>query len=141
MPPNGNAGESMYWNCWNGYGTPKYCSSDASAEPTWAWSESDFDFAGARGAHEKARMPRSAGEALPRSGGEREEIRRQRIRLAKAVRGRARDPAVESTCVVMPFAIAVHARGTFSVSVRRAFRSGWSKQGKSRFASDGTSSV
>ncbi len=29
MPPNGNAGDSMYWNCWNGYGTPKYFWSDA----------------------------------------------------------------------------------------------------------------
>src|SRR4029079_7476757 len=40
MPPKGNAGESMNWNCWNGYGTPKYFSSDASADPTCASMES-----------------------------------------------------------------------------------------------------
>src|SRR6185437_13050361 len=40
MPPKGKAGESMYWNCWNGYVTPKYRSSELSAEPTCAWSES-----------------------------------------------------------------------------------------------------
>src|ERR1044071_6526478 len=40
IPPNGNAGARTCWNCWNGYVTPKYRCSDASAEPTCAWIES-----------------------------------------------------------------------------------------------------
>ena len=40
-----------------------------------------------------------------------------------------------------PFDTALHPRGTMSVSAVRALRSGWSKQGKSWFASAGTSSV
>src|SRR5215207_10087231 len=40
IPPNGNAGASMYWNCWYGYGTPKYFSRDTSAVATCVCSES-----------------------------------------------------------------------------------------------------
>src|SRR5215470_17746808 len=40
MPPKGNAGDSMYWNCWNGYGTPKYVCSELIADATCVCSES-----------------------------------------------------------------------------------------------------
>ena len=38
------------------------------------------------------------------------------------------------------FDTASHARGTSSASVKRALRSGWSKQGNTVLASDGTKS-
>src|ERR671921_415376 len=40
IPPNGKAGDSMNWNCWNGYFTPKYFSSDRIADAVCACSES-----------------------------------------------------------------------------------------------------
>src|ERR671921_202188 len=40
IPPNGNAGDNMNWNCWNGYFTPKYFSSERIADAVWACSES-----------------------------------------------------------------------------------------------------
>ena len=51
------------------------------------------------------------------------------------------DWAVLSRRPATPLANACQPRGVTSVNVTRALRSGWSKHGKSRLASDGTSNV
>ena len=139
MPPNGKRGREHVLELLEGILDAEVPLERGERRADLRLERVDFDLARPRRAHPEVRGARSAGELVPRAGGEREQVGRQRVRLAEVVRRRCA-PAV-STRSVTPLASARQAAGTVSVSVSRALRFGWSKQGKSAFASDGTSSV
>ena len=83
----------------------------------------DFDFLRARRAHPERRVLRGPPvKLLPRSGGKREEVRRQRIGLAEVIRRRGR--CVLSTRSVDAVRERAPLGGMVSVNVSRALRSG-----------------
>src|SRR6476646_8230266 len=135
MPPKGKAGDSMYWNCWKGYGVPKYCSSEPNAEATWFWSESTST---SRARDVRTRSGVERGPPTNRAYGPAANAKRYvgngSVSANRRCVGAA---AVEAR----PLAIAIQPVGTVNSNVRRALRSGWSKQGNSAWASEGTRSV
>ena len=146
MPPNGNAGASSASYLSNAYGIPNQSPSQRSARAFIAISvslsasarrdcriQSDTGTGGAAVVVATERVVVAHGPAA-------NAIRYVLSRCVSAKRCVTAAPAV-SVPTRAPLASARQSTGVVSAKRTRAFRSGWSKQGKSRFASDGTSNV
>ena len=140
MPPNGNAGASIRSNFSNGYGRPKYCSIQPIARCVSARSVS-ASASLARDFRTNRLIERPFTTDVVRCQGPAANAMRYVESGRVSVKCLVMRSALLSARVMDPFANAVQAGGVVSVSVTRAFRSGWSKHGKSWSASAGTSSV
>src|SRR6266852_3999383 len=141
MPPKANSGTSTRSYFGNGKGEAKYRSNQRTDSRL---SRSTSGASVRARASCDLRTNRRVAPRLSVSSANGPAAKAKRYVLIGGVaanRNRRRLFETYSVAAIGAFSTAVHARGRTSSRLKRAFRSGWSKQGKALLAAEGTKSV